>query len=77
MSIRHPGIQLRPYVHNSAILAARTLAQALSNIVTANEPIMAQLWATYMKLPEDQVILMYDDSRTTETFLWLTDFGPG
>jgi hypothetical protein len=42
-----------------AVAIARTLAQALSNIVTSNEPLTAMLWETYMNLPEDQVILMY------------------
>ena len=43
----------------SAIPVARLLAQTLSNIVTANDVLMSKLWETYMKLPEDQVILMY------------------
>ena len=42
-----------------AIAVARLLAQTLSNIVTANDELMSKLWETYMKLPEDQVILMY------------------
>lgn len=44
----------------SAVLVARMLAQALSNMVTTNEPLMSKLWETYMNLPEDQVILTYD-----------------
>lgn len=43
-----------------AIPVARTLAQALSNMVTINEPLLGKLWDTYMSLPEDQVVLMYD-----------------
>lgn len=41
-----------------SIAIARTLAQALSNIVTTNEPLMSNLWNIYMDLPEDQVILI-------------------
>lgn len=44
----------------SAIPVARTLAQALSNMVTINEPLLGKLWDTYMSLPEDQVVLMYN-----------------
>lgn len=44
-----------------AIAIARTLAQALSNIVTSNESLTSSLWNIYMNLPEDQVILMYDN----------------
>lgn len=42
-----------------AIVTARVLTQALSNMVTANDPLVAKLWDSYMSLPEDQVILMF------------------
>lgn len=42
-----------------AIATARLLTQALSNIVTSNQNLVAALWETYLSLPEDQVILMY------------------
>lgn len=42
-----------------AILVARVLAQALSNLVTGNDILVSKLWTTYMNLPEDQVVLMY------------------
>jgi hypothetical protein len=45
-----------------AVAIARTLAQALSNIVTTNELLTSKLWNIYMNLPEDQVILMYDNA---------------
>ncbi|KAJ6581200.1 spinocerebellar ataxia type 10 protein domain-containing protein [Mycena capillaripes] len=41
-----------------AILVARVLAQALSNIVTGNDVLLPILWNTYMNLPEDQVVLI-------------------
>jgi hypothetical protein len=50
----------------TAALVARILSQALSNMVTGNEPLMAKLWDIYMNLPEDQVILMYE---TTSLFV--------
>ena len=42
-----------------AITTARLLTQALSNIVTSNQNLVAALWETYLSLPEDQVVLMY------------------
>ncbi|KAF9005974.1 spinocerebellar ataxia type 10 protein domain-containing protein [Cyathus striatus] len=42
-----------------AIVAARVLTQALSNLVTSNDYLIAQLWETYLSLPEDQVVLMW------------------
>lgn len=42
-----------------AVAVARVLAQALSNIITANESLMQSLWETYMNLPEDQLVLMF------------------
>ncbi|KAF9048221.1 hypothetical protein BDZ89DRAFT_1057796 [Hymenopellis radicata] len=41
-----------------AVAVARVLAQALSNIITANDSLMQSLWETYMNLPEDQVVLI-------------------
>lgn len=35
------------------------ITQALCNIVTANENLISQLWDTYLRLPEEQLILMY------------------
>ncbi|TFK39966.1 spinocerebellar ataxia type 10 protein domain-containing protein [Crucibulum laeve] len=43
---------------SESLAAARVLTQALSNLVTANEMLVAKLWDTYMNLPEDQVILI-------------------
>lgn len=40
-------------------MVARLLAQALSNIVTSNELLVARIWETYLGLPEDQVVVMY------------------
>lgn len=50
-----------------AITTARLLTQALSNIVTSNQNLVAALWETYLSLPEDQVVLMY--VRRTATLL--------
>ncbi|KAJ7132123.1 spinocerebellar ataxia type 10 protein domain-containing protein [Mycena epipterygia] len=51
-----------------AILVARVLAQALSNLVTGNDILVSKLWTTYMNLPEDQVVIIrllsYPDPRT-------------
>ncbi|KAJ7626436.1 spinocerebellar ataxia type 10 protein domain-containing protein [Mycena polygramma] len=41
-----------------AILVARVLAQALSNLVTGNGVLLPIIWNTYMNLPEDQVVLI-------------------
>ncbi|KAJ7460628.1 spinocerebellar ataxia type 10 protein domain-containing protein [Mycena latifolia] len=41
-----------------AILVARVLAQALSNLVTSNDILVAKLWNTYMNLPDDQVVII-------------------
>lgn len=41
-----------------ATLVARILAQALSNIVTSNDILVAKLWNTYMNLPDDQVVII-------------------
>ncbi|KAF7964993.1 hypothetical protein HWV62_1166 [Athelia sp. TMB] len=38
--------------------ATRALVQTLSNLVTTNEPLLSDLWNTYMNLPEEQVILI-------------------
>lgn len=38
--------------------AARSLAQALSNMVTSNEVLVEKLWELYLDLPEDEVVLM-------------------
>ncbi|KAF9462934.1 spinocerebellar ataxia type 10 protein domain-containing protein [Collybia nuda] len=43
---------------SESIPVARTLAQALSNIVTTNELLLGKLWGTYMSLPEDQFVLI-------------------
>lgn len=29
-------------------------------MVTTNEALMSKLWETYLNLPEDQVVLMYE-----------------
>ncbi|KAJ3540044.1 hypothetical protein NM688_g6281 [Phlebia brevispora] len=39
-------------------LVTRTLTQTLSNLVTANESLMTNLWNTYLQLPEEQLILI-------------------
>jgi hypothetical protein len=57
----HHMLVLRVNLLFLAIAIARTLAQALSNIVTTNESLTSNLWNIYMNLPEDQVILMYDN----------------
>lgn len=49
---------LRRFVY-IAIVTARVLTQALSNTVTANDPLVGKLWDSYMSLPEDQVVLMF------------------
>jgi len=41
-----------------AIVVARFLIQALSNLVTGHEELMNNLWETYLNLPEDQVVIM-------------------
>ncbi|KAF6761575.1 spinocerebellar ataxia type 10 protein domain-containing protein [Ephemerocybe angulata] len=41
-----------------SIATARVLTQALSNIVTSNQNLVAALWETYLGLPEDQVVLI-------------------
>ncbi|KAK6992602.1 Ataxin-10-like protein [Favolaschia claudopus] len=43
---------------DEAILVARVLSQALANLVTGNDLLVADLWTTYMSLPEDQVVLI-------------------
>ncbi|KAK0467260.1 spinocerebellar ataxia type 10 protein domain-containing protein [Desarmillaria tabescens] len=40
------------------LVVARILSQTMSNLITANEPLMQSLWDTYMNLPEDQVVLI-------------------
>ncbi|KAK0202822.1 hypothetical protein DFS33DRAFT_1385184 [Desarmillaria ectypa] len=40
------------------LVVARVLSQTMSNLITANEPLMQFLWDTYMNLPEDQVVLI-------------------
>ncbi|KAF8889372.1 hypothetical protein BD779DRAFT_1662135 [Infundibulicybe gibba] len=42
----------------NGVSVARILAQTLSNLVTANESLLDKIWNTYMKLPEDQVVLI-------------------
>ena len=39
-------------------MLTRLLTQALSNIVTCNDPLLGKLWSMYMALPEEQLILM-------------------
>ncbi|THU91515.1 hypothetical protein K435DRAFT_232145 [Dendrothele bispora CBS 962.96] len=41
-----------------AVLSARVLIQALSNIITGNNALMSTLWETYFNLAEDQVVLI-------------------
>ncbi|KAF5362419.1 hypothetical protein D9756_002436 [Leucocoprinus leucothites] len=41
-----------------SIAVARLLTQALSNLVTGHEELMGRLWETYLRLPEDQVIII-------------------
>nr|GAT42953.1 ataxin-10-like protein [Mycena chlorophos] len=41
-----------------ALLVARVLSQTLANLVSGNEALVSKLWSTYLKLPEDQVILI-------------------
>lgn len=48
----------------------RMLAQTLSNLVTANDGLMTDLWNSYLNLPEEQLILLYVyQSRYTPTLL--------
>ncbi|EKM81810.1 hypothetical protein AGABI1DRAFT_118880 [Agaricus bisporus var. burnettii JB137-S8] len=42
----------------ASIAVARILTQALSNLVTGHEELMDQLWGTYLRLPEDQVVII-------------------
>ncbi|KAI0060979.1 hypothetical protein BV25DRAFT_1806517 [Artomyces pyxidatus] len=53
----------------------RMLTQALSNIVTANEDLQAQLWEQYMRVPEEKSILIRllasPDPRTTGSVIVL------
>ncbi|TFK74928.1 hypothetical protein BDN72DRAFT_832639 [Pluteus cervinus] len=52
---------------------ARVLAQAVANLVTENENRLSDIWNTYMRLPEDQVVLIRllasPDDRTQLTVL--------
>lgn len=61
---------------SESFLTARTLTQALSNLVTSNEKLAQKLWKTYMNLPEDQVVLIRlltsPDPRTLLTTLVFT-----
>ncbi|KAJ3720947.1 spinocerebellar ataxia type 10 protein domain-containing protein [Lentinula raphanica] len=41
-----------------ASFAARILTQMLSNIITGNEMLISNLWETYFKLQEEQVVLI-------------------
>ena len=43
---------------STAVATARVLTQALSNTVTANNVLVANLWEKYMNLSEDQVVFM-------------------
>jgi len=43
---------------STAVATARVLTQALSNTVTANDVLVANLWEKYMNLSEDQVVFM-------------------
>lgn len=43
---------------NNSIVTACVLTQAISNMVTANDPLVARLWEMYMNIPEDQVFLI-------------------
>lgn len=42
-----------------AVIVARLLTQALSNLVTSHDALVDRLWATYMSLPEDEGVIMY------------------
>ena len=44
----------------TALPVTRALAQTLSNLVTANEPLLTSLWNSYLCLPEEQLILTYE-----------------
>ncbi|KAH9479488.1 Copper transport protein 86 [Psilocybe cubensis] len=48
---------------SESVATARVLTQALSNTVTANDTLVASLWESYMNLPEDQVVLICQNSR--------------
>ncbi len=64
--VLHWTDKLRP----AAFPATRMLAQTLSNLVTANDGLMTDLWNSYLNLPEEQLILMYVfRSRYTSTLL--------
>ncbi len=58
---KHPQSDHHP--SESYVLTAypltRMLAQALSNIITNNDPCADKLWSTYLSLPEEQNILLY------------------
>ena len=42
----------------TALAATRMLTQTLCNLVTGNEGLLNQLWEPYLKLPEEQLILL-------------------
>lgn len=54
----------------TAVLVARVLTQALSNMITGNDPLMTKLWNIYMNLSEDQVVLMSVSSPMCHTSLF-------
>lgn len=46
-------------VHTTAFPTIRMLVQTLSNVVTANEELMATLWGSYLDLPQAELVLLY------------------
>lgn len=37
---------------------ARALVQALSNLATANEMLLSEVWETYLNLPEERAVIL-------------------
>ncbi|KZS99695.1 uncharacterized protein LAESUDRAFT_732963 [Laetiporus sulphureus 93-53] len=60
----------------ASIASSRILAQALSNLVTGNEPVLQTIWEMYLSLTEEQLILLClfasPDMRTaSSTFIFI------
>ncbi|KZT01323.1 uncharacterized protein LAESUDRAFT_664148 [Laetiporus sulphureus 93-53] len=60
----------------ASIASSRMLVQALSNLVTGNEPLLQNIWKMYLSLPEEQLILLRlfasPDMRTaSSTFIFI------
>ncbi|OSX62386.1 hypothetical protein POSPLADRAFT_1056980 [Postia placenta MAD-698-R-SB12] len=60
----------------NSFAATRMLVQALSNLVTANDPLAQELWQAYLNLPEEQLILLRlfgspDDRTIVSTLVFI------